>query len=105
MVRPLSRTNLLVHADSSEEFVQTLMREMTMNNERRKLIQQALEYLQNAQVLIEDVRDREQDAYDNMPEGFQNGERGEKAMSAVDALESTLSDMEGVFASLEEAAA
>jgi hypothetical protein len=37
---------------------------------------------------LETVRDEEQEYYDNMPEGFQNGERGEMANMNIEQLES-----------------
>lgn len=43
---------------------------------------------------LESLRDEEQDYYDNMPEGFQNGEKGEAAQSAVDALENAITQLE-----------
>lgn len=45
---------------------------------------------------IEEVRDEEQEAYDNMPESLQNGEKGELAQAAIDAMESAISDIEGL---------
>jgi hypothetical protein len=36
---------------------------------------------------IEDAKNEEQEYYDNMPEGLQNGEKGQAASNAVDALQ------------------
>ena len=33
--------------------------------------------IQNAHDVLEEVRDEEQDAFDNMPEGLQDSERGD----------------------------
>jgi phage host-nuclease inhibitor protein Gam len=43
---------------------------------------------------IETIRDAEQEYYDNMPESFQSGEKGERTQEAIDALESAISDLE-----------
>jgi DNA repair exonuclease SbcCD ATPase subunit len=51
--------------------------------------------VEEAKSEIENIRDAEQEYYDNMPESFQNGEKGEKAQEAVNELESALSELEG----------
>lgn len=43
---------------------------------------------------IEVIRDEEQEYYDNMPESFQNGEKGQASQSAIDALEEVIGNME-----------
>ena len=43
---------------------------------------------------VESIRDDEQEAYDNMPESFQQGERGEQSQAAIEALEASI-DMIG----------
>jgi len=40
------------------------------------------------------VRDEEQEAYDNMPESFQGGEKGEKAQECISAIEDAISSLE-----------
>jgi hypothetical protein len=49
-----------------------------MNAELRKDLVKALSLIEEAKSIIEGVKDAEQEAFDNMPEGLQNGERGEK---------------------------
>lgn len=88
-----------------------------MNNQRRKAIATALELLDAARIAseaaraaIEEIRDEEQEAFDNMPESFQSGDKGDVAQEAINALESAESNLDGfdfesVRNSLEEAAA
>lgn len=42
----------------------------------------------------ESIRDDEQDYLDNMPESFKNGDKGEAAQNAVDALEIAMDKLE-----------
>lgn len=65
-----------------------------MNNKRRKELEKAIHLLESADQLlklaaeiIEFERDAEQEAYDNMPESLQAGERGEAAQAAASALD------------------
>ena len=74
-----------------------------MNKERRKRIEEASAKiaeaeaaLQAAQEIIQEVRDGEESARDNLPESLQDGERGQAMQEAIDALDSALSEIEGV---------
>lgn len=73
-----------------------------MNNARRKLINQIVErlnnfeasdsdtdkeFLEGIQSDIENIKDEEQDAFDNMPEGLQQSERGQASEQAVENLD------------------
>jgi hypothetical protein len=79
-----------------------------MNAERRKAlnsikslgsqVEQLIEQMKSALV---EVQEAEQDAFDNLPESFQNGERGEKAQAAIDAISNADSDLDDIVTSLE----
>ena len=65
-----------------------------MNKDRRKRLNEALElldkaegFLSDAAQIVTDVRDEEQEAFDNLPEGLQQAERGELMQEAISALE------------------
>lgn len=58
-----------------------------MNKSRRKQIDEILEQLNPLLLEIESVKDEEQEAYDNLPESIQNGDKGEKMSDAVNTLE------------------
>lgn len=49
-----------------------------------------------ARETVEGLRDEEQEFYDNMPEGFQNGEKGEAAQAAVSNLEDAIVALENI---------
>ena len=49
-----------------------------MNNMRRKNVMEALELIEKARNILEEVKDEEQAAYNNLPESLQYGERGEQ---------------------------
>ena len=48
------------------------------------------------------MRDEEQDAFDNMPESFQNGERGEAMTEAIDKLSEHCDALQTVSGELDE---
>lgn len=67
-----------------------------MNKARRKMISDALDKLGELSSMIEMIRDDEQEAYDNLPEGLQESERVEAMYDAIDALESAMGACEEI---------
>lgn len=49
-----------------------------MNNIRRKKLEKALSMIGSAKDILDEVRDEEQEAFDNLPESFQYSEREEQ---------------------------
>lgn len=74
-----------------------------MNKDRRKRIQDVKDQLLNLLTEIEEIKDEEQEAYDNLPESLQEGGKGEKMSEAIDNLDSAYSSLEEVAEYLEEA--
>lgn len=73
-----------------------------MNKDRRKRLAEATDLIERAQSLlekaagiVEEVRDEEQDAFNNMPESLQDGERGQRMQEAIDALDNV--DLDGLL--------
>lgn len=58
-----------------------------MNNPRRKELRRALEMLAEARSIIEAMQEEEQEAFDNMPEGLQESERGQTVEENAERLE------------------
>lgn len=74
-----------------------------MNNDRRKQLERAKALLEEALSIIETCRDEEQEAFDNMPEGLQQSERGEKAEAACSALDECADGTQTAIDSIETA--
>ena len=67
-----------------------------MNKPRRKELEQALSLLGQARDIIESVKDDETDAYENLPESFQESERGEQMFEYIDSMDESLSYIDDV---------
>ena len=67
-----------------------------MNKARRKRIEDVQSRLEELKQEIDGILAEEQEAYDNMPESLQEGERGEAMQEAIDALESAVSSCEEI---------
>lgn len=58
-----------------------------MNKQRRKRLGEAFDKLCEVIEIIDEVKDDEQDAYDNLPENFQYGDRGEEMQNYIEMLD------------------
>ena len=67
-----------------------------MNKQDRKELERALELIEESKLIVENIRDTEQEKFDNLSEGLQQTERGQK-------FEETASSLEDVISQLEEA--
>lgn len=71
-----------------------------MNAQRRKAIAEAAELLEQARVILDQVEGEEREAYENLPTGLQEAERGQALNDAADALAEAVSTLEDVAAGL-----
>ena len=58
-----------------------------MNREPRKRLQEAFDKIAEAQEILSEVRDEEQEAYENLPENFQYGERGDEMQGYIEMID------------------
>ena len=74
-----------------------------MNNQRRSQIRKhVLSILDNARADLDIVIGEEQDAFDNMPEGLQEGDRGMEMKEGISEMEDIVSEMQDLQDRLEE---
>ena len=76
-----------------------------MNKDRRNRLTKAIEQLANARTEIEAVKDEEEEALENLPESFQEGEQGEAMQQAIDLMQEAVGSLEEIESNLEEAQA
>lgn len=75
-----------------------------MNKTRRKEIATLRQKFEELTGDLESIRDEERETFDNMPEGLQNGEKGQAIDAAAMALESAYDSLQELVGYLEEAA-
>ncbi len=74
-----------------------------MNKQRRKKLEQAFEAIGKAKDILEEVKkDEEQDAYENLPENFQYGERGEEMQGYIEMIDEAFGYLEDAESAIEE---
>jgi hypothetical protein len=64
-----------------------------MNRDRRKRLTAILEALEPFKDELEELRDEEQEAFDNLPESIQDGEQGQTMNEAIDQLEEAMASI------------
>ena len=74
-----------------------------MNKDRRKRIEEVMLNLSESRVELESILEEEQEAFDNLPEGIQESERGEVMNEAIDNLQSATDCFDDIESSLNEA--
>ena len=73
-----------------------------MNNQRRKEIAKAVAMLDDVYDILDDVNCDENDAYDNMPENLQDGDRAFNMQDNIDKLDNACSSINEIIDSLNE---
>jgi hypothetical protein len=76
-----------------------------MNETRRRLLRNVIFELEGLQVSLSDIRDLEQEAFDNLPEGLQCSDKGEAMEYAVEHIDEADSRIEDAVAEINEAIA
>lgn len=73
-----------------------------MNKDRRKRIDAVVETLSGVQIELEELAQEESEAFDNLPEGFQQSEKGEQIQINADALEEASNGIDTINTELQE---
>lgn len=58
-----------------------------MNKQRRKWLEEAIEKVEDAIKVLEDVAEAERESLENLPDNFRYGERGEEMEGYIEMLE------------------
>lgn len=64
-----------------------------MNKTRRKQLEKIAAQIEVLENQISDLRDQEQEAFDNLPESIQCGEKGDTMTEAIDEFDSVISEL------------
>lgn len=73
-----------------------------MNKKRRSSIKFIIEQLQSISEQIEEIKDQEEFALENLPEQFAYGKAGDKMNDGIDNLDSSICSIEDSLSFLEQ---
>lgn len=73
-----------------------------MNKDRRRRLQCVADTLNDAMAELMEIKDEEQDAFDNLPDSLQDSVRGEAMQEAIDTMDEWYNDIDTVRDEIEE---
>lgn len=76
-----------------------------MNNVRRNKLRAIASELDMIREQVIELMEEEQEAFDNLPESLQGGERGAAMEAAIESLDEAVDDLETVVSAIESACA
>jgi septal ring factor EnvC (AmiA/AmiB activator) len=74
-----------------------------MNKKRREAIDDLVNKINEIKEAAESLRDEEQEAFDNMPESLQQGDKGQAMEEAISNLDDAVNALEEAISGLESA--
>ena len=74
-----------------------------MNNPRRKALNDIIAKLEDLKEDLEALKEEEEEAYNNLPEGFQDGEKGSAMWDAIDNMDCGIYSLEEAIDYITEA--
>ena len=74
-----------------------------MNNDRRKELSRLSVQIEEIKDSLESLKCEEEEYLENMPENFQDSERGERASEAINNIDSALSTLGEAISCMESA--
>ena len=72
-----------------------------MNKQRRKSLEKAHELISEAMEIIEEVKEEEYSAFENLPDSLQQSERGERMYRYYETMDELSSELEDATLELE----
>lgn len=73
-----------------------------MNKARRKTLEEIHARLLGCYADLEQVKDEEQDAFDNLPESLQSSQKGETMEEYIYDIESVMDELDSIIANLND---
>lgn len=73
-----------------------------MNKARRNEIQKCIDDLEVIKIRLEYVRDDEEEAFNNLPEGLMYSEKGDTMQEYIDDLDSEIGNLEDTISNLQD---
>ena len=71
-----------------------------MNKERRKTIEELADKLESLKDELDGIASDEREAFEALPEGLQNSERGQASSDAADTLDQASGELDSLIADL-----
>lgn len=74
-----------------------------MNNARRKQLAEIVDQMQELRARLDELQSEEQEAFDNMPESLQQGEKDQQSEAAAERIGNAGDSLDEAISAIEEA--
>lgn len=61
-----------------------------MNRQKRKRLEKAFDLIAEAEEILEEVKSEEEDSYENLPDNFRDGDKGEEMQNYIEMLDESI---------------
>lgn len=73
-----------------------------MNKARREQVKKVVDYIESAYIMLDEIKDDEEDAFNNLPDGIAESERGEMMEQNVDTMDDCIRELWDIVDALNE---
>jgi len=73
-----------------------------MNKARREQVKKVVDYIESAYIMLDGIKDDEEYAFNNLPDGIQESERGEIMEQNVDTMDDCINELWDIVDALNE---
>lgn len=72
-----------------------------MNRQKRKRLGKAFDLIAEAEEILEEVKS-EEDSYENLPDNFRDGDKGEEMQNYIEMLDESIGDLQDANSVIEQ---
>ena len=73
-----------------------------MNRQKRKRLGKAFDLIAEAEEILEEVKSEEEDSYENLPDNFRDGDKGEEMQNYIEMLDESIGYLQDVNSVIEQ---
>lgn len=73
-----------------------------MNRQKRKRLGKAFNLIAEAEEILEEVKSEEEDSYENLPDNFRDGDKGEEMQNYIEMLDESIGYLQDANSVIEQ---
>lgn len=73
-----------------------------MNRQKRKRLGKAFDLIAEAEEILEEVKSEEEDSYENLPDNFRYGDKGEEMQNYIELLDESIGYLQDANSVIEQ---
>lgn len=73
-----------------------------MNRQKRKRLEKAFDLIAEAEEILEEVKSEEEDSYENLPDNFRDGDKGEEMQNYIEMLDESIGYLQDANSVIEQ---